>query len=150
MADEVVCPVHGRQGIGLACTHIAHAIDSGEAVGFFWGDDETHPHLRRSAHAIAQEVDVRTCSGTDHVHDGPAGADERVVGLERPRHQLTQPVESALGTKGVGDAGEGECSWSLVAAGPGAAEVRRTGGVEHSGRCGREEGMQKIALPNDH
>ena len=39
MVDEVVCPEHGRQGIGLACTHVAHAIDSGEPVGFFWGDD---------------------------------------------------------------------------------------------------------------
>jgi hypothetical protein len=39
MADEVVCPEHGRQGIGLACTHVAHAIGSGAAVGFFWGDD---------------------------------------------------------------------------------------------------------------
>jgi hypothetical protein len=39
MVDEVVCPEHGRQGIGLACAHVAHAIESGEAVGFFWGDD---------------------------------------------------------------------------------------------------------------
>jgi hypothetical protein len=37
--DTVTCPVHGWQGIGLVCTHIAHAIDTGEAVGFFWGDD---------------------------------------------------------------------------------------------------------------
>jgi hypothetical protein len=33
------CPKHGQQGIGLVCTHVAHAIDSGERVGFFWGDD---------------------------------------------------------------------------------------------------------------
>jgi hypothetical protein len=33
------CPRHGWQGIGLLCTHVAHAIDSGENVGFFWGDD---------------------------------------------------------------------------------------------------------------
>ena len=39
MRDEVVCPEHGRQRIGLACAHIAHAIDSGKPVGFFWGDD---------------------------------------------------------------------------------------------------------------
>ena len=36
---EVSCPQHGRQGIGLVCTHIAHAVDAGEPVGFFWGDD---------------------------------------------------------------------------------------------------------------
>ena len=34
------CPTHGEQGIGIVCTHIAHAIDKGEKVGFFWGDDE--------------------------------------------------------------------------------------------------------------
>jgi hypothetical protein len=36
---EVTCPEHGRQGIGLVCTHIAHGLDSGQSVGFFWGDD---------------------------------------------------------------------------------------------------------------
>jgi hypothetical protein len=35
----VNCPEHGPQGIGLVCTHIAHAVDSGKQVGFFWGDD---------------------------------------------------------------------------------------------------------------
>jgi hypothetical protein len=39
MAKQVTCPEHGRQGIGLVCTHVAHTIDSGEQVGFFWGDD---------------------------------------------------------------------------------------------------------------
>jgi hypothetical protein len=33
------CGIHGKQGIGLVCTHVAHAIDSTEKVGFFWGDD---------------------------------------------------------------------------------------------------------------
>ena len=36
---EVSCTKHGRQGIGLVCTHIAHAVESGDPVGFFWGDD---------------------------------------------------------------------------------------------------------------
>lgn len=35
----VHCTAHGKQGIGLVCTHVAHAIDSGERVGFYWGDD---------------------------------------------------------------------------------------------------------------
>ena len=39
MKDEVICKQHGRQGIGLVCTHIAHAIASGESVGFFWDDN---------------------------------------------------------------------------------------------------------------
>ena len=39
MKGEVHCPEHGRQGIGLVCTHIAHALDNGLSVGFFWGDD---------------------------------------------------------------------------------------------------------------
>ena len=33
------CPVHGQQGIGLVCRHLAHAVDRGEKVGFYWGDD---------------------------------------------------------------------------------------------------------------
>jgi hypothetical protein len=34
----VTCSHHGRQGIGLVCTHIAQAADRGEQVWFFWGD----------------------------------------------------------------------------------------------------------------
>ena len=30
------CSIHGPQGIGLVCVHIAHAVDRGERVGFFW------------------------------------------------------------------------------------------------------------------
>jgi hypothetical protein len=40
MGKTANCPRHGKQGIGLACTHVAHAIDSGAQVGFFWGDDQ--------------------------------------------------------------------------------------------------------------
>ena len=36
-------PVHGQQGIGLVCTHIAHAVDGGEKVGFYWGDELIRP-----------------------------------------------------------------------------------------------------------
>ena len=36
---ETNCPVHGQQGIGLVCAHVAHAVDRGEKVGFYWGDD---------------------------------------------------------------------------------------------------------------
>ena len=39
MSGTANCPTHGSQGIGLVCTHVAHAIDSRERVGFFWGDD---------------------------------------------------------------------------------------------------------------
>lgn len=39
MPKTTACSQHGTQGIGLVCTHVAHAIDSGEQVGFFWGDD---------------------------------------------------------------------------------------------------------------
>jgi hypothetical protein len=39
MDNRVVCPQHGQQGIGLVCSHIARAVDSGELVGFFWGDE---------------------------------------------------------------------------------------------------------------
>ena len=36
----VNCSRHGMAGIGLVCKHIAHAIDRGDKVGFFWGDGE--------------------------------------------------------------------------------------------------------------
>jgi hypothetical protein len=39
MERTTECGKHGKQGIGLVCTHVAHAIDSGDRVGFFWGDD---------------------------------------------------------------------------------------------------------------
>jgi len=39
MTKTANCPKHGPQGIGLVCTHVAHAIDSHQDVGFFWGDD---------------------------------------------------------------------------------------------------------------
>jgi hypothetical protein len=37
--SQTQCPVHGREDIGLVCEHIALAVDRGERVGFFWGDD---------------------------------------------------------------------------------------------------------------
>jgi hypothetical protein len=37
--SQTQCAVHGREGIGLVCEHIAFAFDRGERVGFFWGDD---------------------------------------------------------------------------------------------------------------
>ncbi len=39
MANKTTCSVHGSQGIGLVCTHVAHALIEGQRVGFFWGDD---------------------------------------------------------------------------------------------------------------
>jgi hypothetical protein len=36
---ETSCRLHGRQGIGLVCEHVALAVDRNECVGFFWGDD---------------------------------------------------------------------------------------------------------------
>jgi len=40
--NEVNCKTHGLQGIGLVCGHIAVAIDHGERIGFYWGDDVDH------------------------------------------------------------------------------------------------------------
>jgi len=34
---KVNCAKHGISGFGLVCTHVAHAIDRGELVGFYWG-----------------------------------------------------------------------------------------------------------------
>lgn len=45
MTNICNCPVHGEQGIGLVCVHIAHAVDAGEKVGFF--SDDTFDDLAR-------------------------------------------------------------------------------------------------------
>ena len=37
--SRVECSRHGPQGIGLVCEHIASAVDRGERVGFYWGND---------------------------------------------------------------------------------------------------------------
>lgn len=37
--ERTNCPVHGQQGIALVCKHIAHAVNRGEKVGFYWGRD---------------------------------------------------------------------------------------------------------------
>ncbi len=37
--QQTECPRHGAQGFGLICKHVAVAVDSGQKVGFFWGDD---------------------------------------------------------------------------------------------------------------
>ena len=36
---KVNCDLHGEQGIGLVCKHLALALDPGARVGFYWGDD---------------------------------------------------------------------------------------------------------------
>ena len=33
------CHIHGEQGIGLVCSHIAEAIERVEKVGFHWGEE---------------------------------------------------------------------------------------------------------------
>ena len=37
--SQTLCPVHGCEGIGLVCEHIAFAVERGERVGFYRGDD---------------------------------------------------------------------------------------------------------------
>ncbi len=37
IAKSVNCAHHDCKGVGLVCTHIAHAVDRGELVGFYWG-----------------------------------------------------------------------------------------------------------------
>ena len=38
--NTINCDIHGEQGIGLVCTHIAHAIDSRDKVGFITSKSE--------------------------------------------------------------------------------------------------------------
>ena len=36
---QTLCPIHGREGIGLVCEHIALAVDRAKKVGFYWGEE---------------------------------------------------------------------------------------------------------------
>ena len=55
------CTAHGMQGIGLVCTHVSHAIDSGAQVGFFWGDDTDT--ARPDARCLECERTLRALAG---------------------------------------------------------------------------------------
>jgi hypothetical protein len=55
------CARHGRQGIGLVCEHIAYAVDRGEKVGFYWGDDVDT--ARPDAWCAACEGSLRALNG---------------------------------------------------------------------------------------
>ena len=43
--DLFECERHGEREVTLVCQHIAHAVDSGKEVGFYWSreDDNTFP-----------------------------------------------------------------------------------------------------------
>jgi hypothetical protein len=38
--ERVACDRHGEQEIGLACVHVAEAIDTGRSPGFYWVDGD--------------------------------------------------------------------------------------------------------------
>ncbi len=59
--SQTQCPVHGREGIGLVCERIAFAVDRGERVGFFWGDD--NDTARPDAWRLECEQKLRALSG---------------------------------------------------------------------------------------
>jgi hypothetical protein len=42
-AQQSDCVKHGAQDLAIACIHVCRAIDSGEAVGFFWDPQTTGP-----------------------------------------------------------------------------------------------------------
>lgn len=63
MQGTANCSIHGQQGIGLACTHVAHAIDSGADVGFFWGDHTDT--ARPDAWCRECEQKLRALNGAD-------------------------------------------------------------------------------------
>ena len=37
--SQTNCAIHGQEGIGLVCRHVALASVQRAQVGFFWGDD---------------------------------------------------------------------------------------------------------------
>ena len=60
-SSQTQCPVHGHEGIGLVCEHIAFAVDRGERVGFFWGDDTDT--ARPDAWCLQCEQELRSLNG---------------------------------------------------------------------------------------
>jgi hypothetical protein len=58
---RTLCQVHGQQGIGLVCEHIAYAVDRSERVGFFVGDDTDTAHP--DAWCLACERALRALDG---------------------------------------------------------------------------------------
>lgn len=60
---QTACISHGLQGIGLVCTHVAHAVDRGERVGFFCGDDTDT--ARPDAWCAACDKALRDLDGGD-------------------------------------------------------------------------------------
>jgi hypothetical protein len=59
--SQTQCAVHGRQGIGLVCEHVAFAVDRRERVGFFWGDDTDT--ARPDAWCVQCEQALRALNG---------------------------------------------------------------------------------------
>jgi hypothetical protein len=58
---QTQCRIHGHEGIGLVCEHIAVAVDRGERVGFFWGDDTDT--ARPDAWCLECELVLRALNG---------------------------------------------------------------------------------------
>jgi hypothetical protein len=47
MSHLIDCSRHGKVGFAMACIHICRAIDGGQQVGFYWGEQGerfTRPH----------------------------------------------------------------------------------------------------------
>ena len=59
--SQTLCPLHGREGIGLVCEHFALAIEQRETVGFFWGNDTDT--ARPDAWCLACERALRALNG---------------------------------------------------------------------------------------
>lgn len=59
--NNTICHIHGEQGIGLVCKHIAIAVDRGEMTGFFWGDETDT--ARPDAWCTQCEMSLRALNG---------------------------------------------------------------------------------------
>jgi hypothetical protein len=70
MRKKIQCQKHGEVGFGMACIHICRAIDGGQQVGFYWGEQDERlarpdawcadceEYLAQNKNATAQEVKV--------------------------------------------------------------------------------------------
>ncbi len=52
--EKIECSLHGKQIRGRVCTHIAHAVDKGECVGFYWDDEDPNEPIAWCAECDAK------------------------------------------------------------------------------------------------
>jgi hypothetical protein len=92
MTREAECAHHGRQEIALACVHVA--IDTGEAVGFFRGDDSDtgRPDARRASYprGVFRDDQAARAAYLDALERKAARVDELEARVRELEHHVRE------------------------------------------------------------